>query len=152
MQDTGHRMSECFYNPKSMKYKPSMKRTIKAHENLKKRKLIDFRTTAEECEFSFMKVRTNHLRNRWFIDSCSSSHLSNSREKMFEYRALKEVEFLNSACERGTVKVIGTGDISIKQAFSGVEDVMILKYVGYAPKCRTNLLSSTKPQLAGIEI
>lgn len=128
-----------------------MKPTPKIESNLKKRKLVDTGGRSEECEFAFMTLRDGSIIRRWFMDSCASRHLTNQREKMFDYRPLKDVEFVNAANEGSAVKVVGIGNLKVKQVINGAENVMVLKDVGYAPKCRTNLVSLAKAQRAGVE-
>jgi len=45
--------------------------------------------------------------------------------------------------------VVGVGKTRICQTIEGKDIVMVLKDVGYAPKCRTNLVSLAKAQEVG---
>ena len=154
---SGHRMSDCFFNPKSNKYKSSMQRTPKIIENLKKRKLIEegsnkSKTKGHECEFTFMVHHVDDIKERWFLDSCSSRHLCNERKHFIDYRKLDESEYVNAACEGGNVRVVGIGNVRVSQFINDEKKTTLLKDVGYAPKCRTNLVSMPKAQLAGITV
>lgn len=151
---SGHRMGNCFFNPKSRNYKPSYKRTPEIESNLRKRKLLNSHTEkrGEECEFAFMTLPANNILRRWFLDSCSSRHLCNQRDHMFDYRALSKAEYVSAACEGGQVRVVGIGNIRVRQIINGQENITLLKDVGYAPKCRTNLVAMGKAQRAGVNI
>lgn len=154
----GHRMRECFYNPKSKSYKPSLKRTPQITENLKKRKLtrIDAGSNSKsdgyECQFTFMVQRAEDIHHRWFLDSCASRHLCNSREDFIEYKSLAKNEEVSAACEGASVQVIGIGKVRVSQLVDGNETTTILKNVGHAPNCRTNLISLPVACRAGINI
>lgn len=50
------------------------------------------------------------------------------------------------------VKMIAIGDIPVRQVVDGVETITLLRDVGYAPKCRTNLVSLIKAQRAEVNI
>lgn len=151
-EKSGHRMSNCFYNPRSNNYKPSFKPSIKIVANLKKRKIWQADIKKDECEFSFMTLGQHSIMGRWFIDSCASRHLTNQRDNMFDYRTLDDAEFVNAACEGGSVKIVGIGNLRVKQIIDGREVIMMLKDVGYAPKCRTNLVALSKAQRGGMKI
>ncbi len=54
---------------------------------------------------------------------------------MLNYRSFGDSEFINAACEAVSVKIIGVGDVRVKQTINGADSVMLLKYVGYGRKC-----------------
>ena len=108
--------------------------------------------TVEECEFAFMASGLSFFLRGWFMDICASRHLKNHRQHIFDYRPLKNVEFVNGACEGGLVNVVGIGNLRVKQVINVVENECILKDVGYSPKCRRNFVASTKAQRASINI
>lgn len=154
----GHMMKDCFFNPRSRNYKPSMKRTSLVTSNLKKRNLLPHeggsnnRSGGHECEFTFMVHRRNDIRNKWFLDSCASRHLCNVREYFVSYKSLSKGEHVNAACEGATVDVVGVGNVKVSQMIDGKKMTTLLQDVGYAPRCRTNLVSLTKAQRAGVGI
>lgn len=87
------------------------------------------------CEFAFMDLSSYDMLRRWSIDSWSSRHLTNQREHMFNYRTLDNAEFVNSAFEGGSMKVVGIGNLRVIQVIDGSEKVITLKDVGYSTKC-----------------
>ena len=150
----GHKMCDCFYNPKSKKFKPTMKPSKKIDDNLRKKNLLsgDGHQRKDECEFAFMAQETSYIQNKWFLDSCCSRHVTNSMDGMVNYKKLVQSESISCASEGESVQVIGVGNVWLKQVIDGKERVTMLKDVGYAPNCRTNLVSLTKAQRVGVEI
>ena len=71
---------------------------------------------------------------------------------MLNYRDLTKSEYAKAASEYGNVRVIGVGNIRVRKIIDGHETVITLMDVGFAPKCRTNLVSLVKAQKAGAEI
>lgn len=59
---------------------------------------------------------------------------------------------MKAACEGGKVYVVGIGNIHVRQMINGIENIIMLKDVGFAPKCRTNLVAMVKVQRAGVSI
>lgn len=47
------------------------------------------------------------------------------------------------------MRIIGVGDVNVKQTIDGKVKHLLLKNVGYAPNCRTNLISLPKAQRKG---
>lgn len=152
----GHIMSKCFYNPKSNSFKSHLKPSETILKNLKRRKLVkdagggSSQPQGDECEFAFMTLNESGIHNRWFLDSCCSRHLTNSRDGLLRYKALSEPEDVRAAAEGAAVSVLGIGDLRVSQNINGKEVVSLLKNVGYAPECRTNLISLVKAQQAGV--
>lgn len=153
---TGHRMNKCFYNPKSSSFKAHLKPNEKILRNLKCSKLVkdeggsSSQQGGDECEFAFMTLNEPSIHNRWFLDSCCNRHLTNSRAGFFNYKVLAETEDVKAAAEGAAVSVLGIGDLRVSQNINGKEVVSLLKNVGYAPQCRTNLISFAKAQQAGV--
>lgn len=106
----------------------------------------------DDCEFAFMTLDDSGIHNLWFLDSCWSRHLTNSREGLFNFKALAKAENVNGAAEGAAVSVVGIGDLRVSQNINGKDGVSLLKNVGYAPKCRTNLISLGKAQVAGVSV
>lgn len=131
-EKSGHRMNGCFYNPKSRRYKPTLKRTSEITANLKKRKLLsgddnnESSARGHECEFTFMVKRAEDILHRWFFDSCSSRHLCNNKDHLIDYTNLQESEYVDAACEGASVRVVGIGNLRVSQRINGVETTTFL--------------------------
>lgn len=124
-------------------------------DNLKRRKLLDRtsqKVSGDECDFAFTTVSEGYISRKWFLDSCCSRHLSNQKDKMFDYRELKKKEFVGSAAVGSHVKIVGIGNMRLRQVIDGAEILTILKDIGYTLKCRTNLVSLSKALRAGCKI
>ena len=67
------------------------------------------------------------IKNRWFLDSCASRHLCNDREHLIDYRNLKDAEYVNASCEGGNVRVVGVGNLRVRQVINGEEVTTMLK-------------------------
>ena len=151
----GHKMYNCFYNPRSKKYKAGWKRTPLIEAKLKQHGLLKSATPAngrDDCKFAFMANRSNSIKQKWFLDSCCSRRITNNRESMVNYRSLDKIETVNAASEGDGARIIGVGDINVRQTIDGKVKHLLLKNVGYAPNCRTNLISLPKAQRKGAEI
>ena len=139
-------MNDCYYNSKSRKYKPHMKKFSKIEANLRKRNLIDV-SNNDKFEFEFKTVSSNYIGRRWFLDSCASRHLTNQKDCLVNYRVLSDIESVNAASEGRFVQVIRIGNLRVRKKIDGIEKVMVLRDAGYAPKCRTNLVPLAKAQM-----
>lgn len=150
----GHKMTDCFYNPTSSKFKSSMRPSKKIQENLRRKNLTRRHdgNVRDECDFVFMAERSHEIADKWFLDSCCSRHLTNSRDGMIDYKALRNSEQMRCASDKGSVQVVGVGNVKVEQIVNGKKKVTMLKDVGYAPNCRTNLVSLTKAQRIGVDI
>lgn len=151
---SGHVMRDCFYNPRGKKFKKNLRPSSTIIQNLKQRGLwvgsIN-NVPREECEFAFM-MSNNGLRDKWFLDSCCTRHITNKKEHLINYQRIKDGDIINAACENGSMNIVGLGDVRVKQVFNGKEKVTLLKDVAYVPTCRTNLVSLTKAQRIGVDV
>ncbi len=104
----------------------------------------------DESEFALIGSGSNNISTRWFSYTCASCYITNYSNYMLNYRSLGDAEFINTACEGVSVKIIGVGYVRVKQTINGADSVMLLKDVGYGPKCRTKLKAISKAQRAGV--
>ena len=105
-----------------------------------------------DCRFTFMAQKSESIKDKWFLDSCCSRHITNNNKYMVNYRKLKDIEIVSSASEGDGVRIIGIGDVNVKQIIDGKGKELLLKDVGYAPNCRTNLVSLSKAQRKGVDV
>lgn len=80
--------------------------------NLKRRKLLDGtsqKVSGDEFDFAFTTVSEGDISRKWFVDSCCNRHLSIQKDKMFDYRELKEKEFVGSPATGSQVKIVLLG-------------------------------------------
>ncbi len=88
----GQKMNDCFYKPKSKKYRSTMRPSKKIQENRSKRNLMSDNDDSKknEFEFAFMAQEKSYITNKWFLDSCCSRHLANSKDAMLNYRTMED--------------------------------------------------------------
>ena len=153
----GHMMRDCFYNPRSKKFKRNMKPSPSIVAKMKSRRLIMDNTVSngtkhgsDEYELAFV-ASTGDIKDKWFLDSCCTRPITNRRKNLIDYRKMKNADSIDSASQGGSMSVVGVGSVSVKQVLNRKEKVMLLKDVGCIPTCRANLLSLTKAQRSAIE-
>ncbi len=75
----------------------------------------------------------------------------NSNDGMLKYRTIEDNEEISSASEGVSIKAVRVGNVKVKLVIDGKDKVKLLKNVGYAPKCRTDLVSLTEAQNIVVE-
>ena len=92
------------------------------------------------------------LKDKWFLDSCATQHMTNNKELMFNYMQHDEPTNVGTASMDINMRVVGTGSIMVSQMVNGTEQILELRHVAYVPDIRANLISVTKAQEGGLEI
>lgn len=154
----GHKMSDCFYKPKSNKYKSHLQLSTQVTENQKKKGLVYESFCQDgnkhECESAFMTFVSKDISRKWFSDSCASHHLTNQKNMIFHYRELNVKEFFGSAAESTATKVIGVDAFRVRQTIDTVEISIFSKMLDMLRSaeqiylhCAKHSVSSKKNQL-----
>ena len=149
-----HIMNECFFNPRSKKYKSKLEPSARILANLKKRKMLNVSSTNhanDQCDFLFM-ASDGTINDKWLLDSCCTRHITNKRKNMMHYRRMNGNGSINAACQDEEMKIVGIGNIRVQQTIDGKKVVSMLKDVAYVPSCRTNLIALTLAQQRGLDV
>lgn len=145
-----HYMDRCWYNPKSKQYKQGLKPSDEIVKELKKRNL--YTGELDGAHIAFMTYNGSNMKNKWFLDSCASRHLTNQRDSLKDYRKLENTSNIGTAATGTKVSIVGVGSIELEQEIDGVTSKFTLDNVGYAPNLVTNLISAPWAQKSGIYI
>eukprot|EP00171_Calliarthron_tuberculosum_P000063 IDg63t1 len=87
----------------------------------------------ETASIAFMASTSKDIRNRWFLDSCCSSHLTNQRWALTDYKKSHKHETVSTASDQASDKILGTGTIYVEQEIDGRTHKLKLNDVGFAP-------------------
>lgn len=154
----GHFVKDCFYNPQSKNYKPGLKPPEKVKTKLeqwKNRKSAEgggSGDSASRASFAFMTSRkssNDSMRNKWFLDSCASRHMTNQRDILHNFVDGQD-DTVQTASEDTEMAIVGYGSVRLEQVVDGRRQIIELKDVAYMPGIRTNLVSLPLGQAAGI--
>lgn len=149
----GHKAFDCYFNPKSRQYKSHWIPTPETRERLQ-RWLDNGRPEGnqeEEAQFAFTSAKGN-LRGKWFLDSCASQHMTNDRDALFNFRDANSMDSVSTAAENVGMNIEGYGTVRLEQDVGGRVNIIELRDVAYMPSIRTNLISLSKAQAAGISV
>lgn len=74
-----------------------------------------------------MKSPARNLEHLWVFDSSASRHICNFIDHYVEFRKLSEVELVYAASIGASAKVVGIGNVKVRQVIDGVEATIMPK-------------------------
>lgn len=149
----GHPFFLCFYNPESKNYKPHLipsaetKERIYALVHKHKRRAEDLKNEANVV----FNTGSKEKNGSWCFDNCATQHMTHQREIIINFKECTG-ESIGTAARGQTIKVKGYFDVVLEQLIDGQKKRIKLKNVAYMPNIRTNLISQSMVQKAGVKI
>lgn len=89
------------------------------------------------------------MRHKWFVDSCTGSHMTNQRD-ILSNLVTYNTDGVQIASQDSEIKTVGYGSVRLEQNINGKKMILGLGSVAYMLALRTNLMTLPLTQSAGI--
>jgi len=103
------------------------------------------------AKFEFI-TSNNEIASKWFLDSCASQQMTHQRDLLYNYSSVNDGNSIATAAKDVRMRIEGFGALRLEQSIQGKMSTIEVNNVAYMPSTRTNLVSLSRAQEAGLSI